>query len=80
MIHELLGSNSPELIYNIAQEKLKTTNAYVMAAFAARNREHRSRRNHLTQQITGSARAACIEALIVALLADHEREPKRIDL
>ncbi len=32
----------------------------------------------LTRQITGSARAACIEALVVALLSDREQSPRAL--
>jgi class 3 adenylate cyclase/tetratricopeptide (TPR) repeat protein len=79
VIHELLGGGSPEEVSRIAQEKLKHDET--LSSWLPLLREIINinlAETALTQQITGSARAACIEALIVALLADREQNPSAL--
>jgi adenylate cyclase len=74
VIHELLGGDSPESATRIAQEKLKHDETLTSWLPLLREIVNINlAETALTQQITGSARAACIEALIVALLADREQ-------
>jgi class 3 adenylate cyclase/tetratricopeptide (TPR) repeat protein len=76
VIHELLGGGSPEDASRIAQEKLRHDETLTSWLPLLREIVNINvAETTLTQQITGSARAACIEALIVALLSDRERQP-----
>jgi tetratricopeptide (TPR) repeat protein len=81
VIHELLGGGSPEDVGGIAKEKLKHDETLTSWLPLLREIVNINvAETTLTQQITGSARAACIEALIVALLCDREREPTALIL
>jgi class 3 adenylate cyclase/tetratricopeptide (TPR) repeat protein len=75
--HELLGGKSPEQVSRIAQERLKQDET--LTSWLPLLREIvkiNLTETDLTRQITGSARAACIEALVVALLSDREQSPR----
>ena len=79
VVHELLGGNSPEYISKIAQEKLGHDATLMSWLPLLRDVVNISlTETALTRQIIGSARAACIEALIVALLADSDRGPRAL--
>jgi adenylate cyclase len=79
VIHELLGGESPEQVSRIAQAKLKhdeTLTSWLPLLREIVNINFAE--TDLTRQITGSARAACIEALVVALLSDREQSPRAL--
>ncbi|WP_188608217.1 AAA family ATPase [Chelatococcus reniformis] len=76
VIHEILGGDSPEQTRRIAEERLKHDE--MLASWLPLLREIINidlTETALTSQITGSARAACLEALTIALLAEREQAP-----
>jgi adenylate cyclase len=79
VVHELLGGLSPEHTGRVAQERLGHDAMLMSWLPLLRDIVNISiAETALTRQITGSARAACIEALIVALLADGNRGPRAL--
>ncbi len=79
VIHELLGGKSPEQVSRIAQERLKHDETLTSWLPLLREIVNMNlTETDLTRQITGSARAACIEALVVALLSDREQSPRAL--
>jgi class 3 adenylate cyclase len=79
VIHELLGGKSPEQVSRVAQEKLRRDQTLTSWLPLLREIVNINlAETDLTSQITGSARAACIEALVVALLSDCEQSPRAL--
>ncbi|WP_271607147.1 AAA family ATPase [Bradyrhizobium sp. CCBAU 11434] len=79
VIYDLLGGDSPEHIGRIAHEKLSHDRTLLSWLPLLRDIVNINRsETALTRQIVGSARAACIEALVVALLSDGERSPRAL--
>ena len=79
VIHELLGGQSPEQVSRIAQEKLRHDETLTSWLPLLREIVNINlAETDLTSQITGSARAACIEALVVALLSGSEQDPRAL--
>ncbi|MBR0906607.1 AAA family ATPase [Bradyrhizobium liaoningense] len=76
VIQGLLGGGTPEQIGRIAHEKLSYDGKLLSWLPLLRDIVNVNiSETALTQQIVGSARAACIEALAVALLSGSERSP-----
>ena len=79
VIHQLAGSDSPEQVYIFASEKVKGDEKLATWLPLLREIVNINRaETDLTLQIAGSARADCIEALTVALLADCEQIPSAL--
>ena len=79
VIYDLLGGDSPEHIGRIAHEKLSHDRTLLSWLPLLRDIVNINRsETALTRQIVGSARAACIEALVVALLSDDECSPRAL--
>jgi tetratricopeptide (TPR) repeat protein len=79
VIHELLGGGSPEQVNWIAQERLRHDET--LTSWLPLLREIINinlAETELTRQITGSARAACIEALVTALLSNRKQSPRAL--
>jgi class 3 adenylate cyclase/tetratricopeptide (TPR) repeat protein len=79
VIHELLGGKSPEQVSRTAQEKLRHDETLTSWLPLLREIVNINlAETDLTSQIAGSARAACIEALVVSLLTDSEQSPRAL--
>jgi class 3 adenylate cyclase len=79
VIHELLGGGSPEQVNWVAREKLRHDET--LTSWLPLLREITNinlAETDLTRQITGSARAACIEVLVIALLSDRNQSPRAL--
>jgi adenylate cyclase len=72
VIHELLGGGSPEQVNWVVRERLRHDET--LTSWLPLLREITNinlAETDLTRQITGSARASCIEALVIALLSNQ---------
>jgi tetratricopeptide (TPR) repeat protein len=79
VINELLGGKSPEQVSKVAQEKLRRDETLTSWLPLLREIVNINlAETDLTSQITGSARAACIEALVIALLSHGEQSPRAL--